>query len=76
MICRLRIMNQIGHPRRETQCGDVVMKMEGRINRGRSSIDGSIVLVNGEEGEFKPEPCAQMEEGEEAVGHSWLADTS
>lgn len=34
------------------------------------------MLVNGEEREFKREPCAQMEEGEEAIRHSWLADTS
>lgn len=51
MICRLRMMNQIGHTRRETQCEDVVMKkeMEGEMNGGRSSIDRSIVLVNREE---------------------------
>lgn len=36
MICRLRMMNQIGHPRRETQCGDVVMKkeVEARMKSG------------------------------------------
>lgn len=50
MICRLRMMNQIGHQRRETQCGDVVMKkeLEGSINPGGSSVDRSIVDRVGE----------------------------
>lgn len=69
MLCRLNMMTKIEQSRKETQCGDVVMKkeMEGRMGWGRSNVDRSLVLVNGEEREFKPKPYAQMEVGEEAV---------
>ena len=46
------------------------------MSRGRLNVNWSIMLVNREEREFKPEPCAQTEEGEEAVENLWLADTS
>jgi hypothetical protein len=54
--------------KRDSMWGVSLGERDGREDgSGQSKEDKSIMLMNGEEREFKPGPCARMEVEEEAV---------